>query len=122
MKRENWQKVKAIFDSAVQVEPDNRSAFLNDACADDGELRREVETLLASSDEAESFMETPFAGEIAGLILDTPANQLKNGQGFSHFGRIELDQTRTLSIGGSRRNFLHAVQTHGKILLRCRRC
>ncbi|MDQ3043407.1 MAG: hypothetical protein M3R11_13665, partial [Acidobacteriota bacterium] len=63
MKRENWRKVKAIFDSAVEVAPDNRSAFLNDACADDGELRREVETLLASSDEAESFMETPFAGE-----------------------------------------------------------
>ncbi len=84
MKRENWRKVKAIFDSAVEVAPDNRSAFLNDACADDGELRREVETLLASSDEAESFMETLYVGEIAGLILDPPANQLQIGQGFSH--------------------------------------
>ncbi|MBA4123236.1 MAG: protein kinase [Acidobacteria bacterium] len=95
MKRENWQKVKAIFDSAVEVAPDNRSAFLNDACADDGELRREVETLLASSDEAESFMETPFAGEIAGLILDTPPNQLKNGQGFSHYKIV-----RQIGVGG----------------------
>ncbi len=95
MERENWQKVKAIFDSAVQVAPDNRSAFLNDACADDGELRREVETLLASSDEAESFMETPFAGEIAGLILDTPANQLKNGQVFSHYKIV-----RQIGVGG----------------------
>ena len=95
MKRENWQKVKAIFDSAVEVAPDDRSAFLNDACADDEELRREVETLLASSDEAESFMETPFAGEIAGLILDTSANQLKDGQGFSHYKII-----RQIGVGG----------------------
>ncbi len=95
MKRENWQKVKAIFDSAVEVAPDDRSAFLNDACADDEELRREVETLLASSDEAESFMETPFAGEIAGLILGTPPNQLKNGQVFNHYKIV-----RQIGVGG----------------------
>lgn len=95
MKREDWQKVKAIFDSAVEVAPDSRSAFLNDACANDGELRREVETLLASSDETESFMETPFAGEIAGLILDTPPNQLKNGQVFNHYKII-----RQIGVGG----------------------
>ncbi len=89
MKRENWQKVKAIFDLAVEIAPDARSSFLNNACTNDGELRRKVETLLASSDEAESFMETPFAGEIAELILDTPANQLKNGQIFNHYKIVQ---------------------------------
>ncbi len=95
MKRKNWQKVKEIFDLAVEVSPNARSAFLNDACAGNVGLRREVETLLASFDEAGSFMETPFAGEIAELILDTPANQLKNGQVFSHYKIV-----RQIGVGG----------------------
>lgn len=85
MESENWQKVKAIFDSVVGVAPKERSSFLGFACGGDVELRREVEALLAASDSAGSFMETPFAGEIARSLADGTQNELEPGQVFGRY-------------------------------------
>ncbi len=95
MERENWQKVKAVFDSVIHIGTDERSAFLKNACADDAELRSEVESLLSSSDAAESFMERPFVGEIAELLADGAANRLEPGQVFSRYKII-----RQIGVGG----------------------
>jgi len=48
-----------LFNSALQREVSQRAAFLEKACAGDEELRREVESLLAHKDQAESFIEAP---------------------------------------------------------------
>ncbi len=48
MNDERWQRVKALFQDAVERPPDERDAFLTSATAGDEELRREVESLLAS--------------------------------------------------------------------------
>src|SRR5713226_5398416 len=42
-----WQRVEDIFHRAVELAPGARSAFLEQACAADPSLRREVESLLA---------------------------------------------------------------------------
>jgi hypothetical protein len=40
-------RVKAIFDEAVEIEqPESRRAYLDRACAGDGELRRKLDALL----------------------------------------------------------------------------
>ena len=87
MESENWQKVKVIFDSVIEIAPKERSSFLEIACAGDAELRREVEALLIASESAGSFMETPFAGEIATSLTDSCRNALEPGQ---VFGRYEI--------------------------------
>jgi serine/threonine-protein kinase len=51
MSPERWQQVGATFAEAVQREPGQRQAFLAQACADDPELRAEVEALLAHDEE-----------------------------------------------------------------------
>lgn len=43
-----WQQVKQIFDAAMSRAPSERVRLLDEACANDIALRREVETLLAS--------------------------------------------------------------------------
>jgi eukaryotic-like serine/threonine-protein kinase len=43
---ERWLDVKRIFEEALEVEPAERAAFLDRACKDDPELRREVEALI----------------------------------------------------------------------------
>jgi len=47
MQPERWRKIDSIFQSALDCAPDDRAAFLNEACTGDTELRNEVEALLA---------------------------------------------------------------------------
>ncbi|HEV3073735.1 MAG TPA: serine/threonine-protein kinase [Thermoanaerobaculia bacterium] len=43
---ERWLEVKRIFEAALEVEPEERAAFLDRTCGEDQELRAEVEALL----------------------------------------------------------------------------
>ncbi len=52
MKREKWQHVKQIVDEAILTEPAKRSEYLEGACAEDHELREEVESLLTAHEQA----------------------------------------------------------------------
>jgi eukaryotic-like serine/threonine-protein kinase len=46
MSPERWQRVKEICDSALARAPAQRAAFVAEACGDDAELRREVDSQL----------------------------------------------------------------------------
>jgi serine/threonine-protein kinase len=68
MKPERWQQVEQLCQAALDRAPDERAAFLKQACAEDTELRREVESLLGYQPRAEQFIEAP-ALEIAAQAL-----------------------------------------------------
>jgi serine/threonine protein kinase/tetratricopeptide (TPR) repeat protein len=51
MTPEDWQRVKPILDSALQLDSSHRPAFLNKACADPS-LRHEIESLIAAHEQA----------------------------------------------------------------------
>ena len=59
MTPEHWKQVKDAFQSLVECPPAERAARLDEVCAGDAELRRELELLLASDDQAQSFLEVP---------------------------------------------------------------
>jgi serine/threonine protein kinase len=59
MKPERWRQIEQLYHSAVKLESAQRADFLQEACGADGELRREVETLLAGRTAAENFIEDP---------------------------------------------------------------
>jgi len=67
MTSEDWQKVKEIFNAALDLPPAERHSFIEKSCADN-ELREEVEALLASSDEAEDFIEDPALTRVSHLV------------------------------------------------------
>ncbi len=81
---EQWQQAKEIFDAALRRKPDGRKAYLDEACRDDDFLRGEVESLLSSFDDAESFLEKPAVGEVADVMLEEN-NHLTKGKTFSHY-------------------------------------
>ncbi len=54
MTPERWQQIRDVLAKALELAPGDRPAFLNGACSSDQSLRREVETLLASSDDVRS--------------------------------------------------------------------
>ncbi|HLJ49318.1 MAG TPA: serine/threonine-protein kinase [Bryobacteraceae bacterium] len=47
MDAERWERIAELYHAAQECVPSERTAFLSQACQDDEELRREVESLLA---------------------------------------------------------------------------
>jgi serine/threonine protein kinase len=78
MTPERWQQVKAIFNSAIQYLPEERSSFLSQACSGDTKLRSEVESLIASHERSGEFIDEP-AYQGASWLADQKA-ELKMGQ------------------------------------------
>ncbi len=84
MSDKSWEKAKEIFGDALKLAPADRLRFLDGVCAGDDETRREVESLFASYDDAESFMENPAVGEVAEVIA-AEKNKLESGKCFGHY-------------------------------------
>lgn len=94
MAHENWQQVKEIFADTLRQKPEERASFLDRVCSDDKRLRREIESLLASFDSAESFMESPAIGEVTDRVL-TESRKFAKGQFLGHYEII-----RQIGTGG----------------------
>jgi hypothetical protein len=59
MTPERWQQIRGVLEEALELAPEQRSAFLHRNCSSDPSLRQEVETLLASSpDVRSSFLQS----------------------------------------------------------------
>ena len=59
---QNWEKVKALFHEALELNSTARSTFLRDKCQD-AETRAEVERLLAEHDQSKAFLSRPALGD-----------------------------------------------------------
>ena len=94
MADENWQKVREIFDAALRQNPEERRKFVRRACGTNKTLLADVESLLASLDSAESFMEQPAIAGIAGQMLSEDP-QFSKGQFLNHYEII-----RQIGAGG----------------------
>ena len=57
MTPERYQKIGEHYRAVQELEPGEREAYLEQACAGDDEMRREVESLLGFQSKAESFIE-----------------------------------------------------------------
>src|SRR5437773_11005480 len=87
MKPERWQQINDLFQSAAERAPQERAAFLEEACHGDERLRREVESLIACDGRAENFIESP-ALEVALALLTKDRAGAMVGESRGHY-RIE---------------------------------
>jgi serine/threonine protein kinase/Tfp pilus assembly protein PilF len=94
MKAERWKQVNDLFQSAVERAPEERAAFLDEACYDDEGLRREVDSLLTSYERAENFIELP-AFEVAPELVTNDRTGALVGKVIGHY-RIES----LIGVGG----------------------
>src|SRR5262245_37788183 len=74
---EYWRRVEELYHRAVERNERERTTLLDQECAGDNELRREVEALLAGQKRAETFLEEP------------PAVRLAAGIRLSHYELLE---------------------------------
>jgi serine/threonine protein kinase len=56
---ERWVRIKELFEAAVHLDPNQRTALLDEECGGDETLRREIESLLKSDERTEDFIERP---------------------------------------------------------------
>src|SRR6266446_6291199 len=84
MTNEQWERVKEAFDAALRRRPDERAQFLDEVCGADETMRREVEALLSSFDDAGGFMARPVVGEMAEAV-EIRKTLLTRGQYLGHY-------------------------------------
>ncbi len=70
MNAARWSEVKQVFDKAVDLEAAERASYLDTACADDADLRREVDSLMAAHAQAGAFIEGAPSVEFAEALED----------------------------------------------------
>src|SRR5450432_4096135 len=95
MKPERWNKIESIFHKAVEAGEDRRGAVLEESCAGDDDLRREVESLLARHKSAGSFIETPAFEADSGTVqkLRVPSSaKLRSNLAGRLFGRYRIEE------------------------------
>ncbi len=89
-----WLQLKSAFDEALQLDPAQRPGYIDEVCALDPELRKEIESLLAAH------------GQVSDVFLNTPAAGLEAFQDLrdtdpwvgKHIGAYQL--VRELGSGG----------------------
>jgi eukaryotic-like serine/threonine-protein kinase len=65
MTPERWQMVRGILQSAMELRPDERAAFLDRECASDPSLRKDVDEYLSIEGKLDpEFLETPAANHV----------------------------------------------------------
>jgi serine/threonine-protein kinase len=62
---ERWRQVERVFNAALELEPDARTSFLDQARGDDSWLRRKIDALFFSHEQARSFLESPASAQVA---------------------------------------------------------
>src|SRR5215471_10217529 len=85
MTPERWQKLRELFHGAFERNPEERAAYLAEACRADPALRTEVEGLISSDQRASGFLE-PTRAMLLGA--DGPL-ALKPNQSVGHYRIIE---------------------------------
>ena len=95
MTPERYQQIGRLYHDTVSLEPTQRVAFLQEACAGDEELRQAVERLLASDEQAQAqdFIAEP-ALHVAAEMLAQERSKLV-GHSLNHYQIVSV-----LGVGG----------------------
>jgi serine/threonine protein kinase len=76
MTPERWRQIEQLYHAALERTAEERAAFLATACAGDEALLGEVRSLLASHDQAASFIEKSPEDIVAGMLADEQARSM----------------------------------------------
>src|SRR3989442_8774204 len=108
MTPERLQQIEDLYHSALELDSAERAAFIDDSCNGDEELRHEVESLLASHEQAGDFIEAPVHELGARLIADNQKRSMV-GRAIGHYVFLEF-----LGAGGMGEVYLARDKTLGR--------
>ena len=117
MTPELWQRLKPLYEAALDVPEEQRAQFIAGACKDDPELQQHLEALLAGHDESAGSFDAP----VVNLSDIFPRRHRTLADGEMLLGRFKI--VRLLGSGGmgevyeAEDQFLHSVHIALKTIL-----
>src|SRR4051812_48288588 len=113
MTPQRWQKVKEIFQAALNRAPSERAAFVAEASGGDDLVRQEVESLISSDGHSGTFLDAPVYEAAADLIVEEHSG-LKKGRVIGPFEILSF-----ISRGGMGEVYLaHDPRLNRKVALK----
>ncbi len=92
---DRWNQLETLFHKSLELEPEARSAFLDDSCGEDTELRKELDALLDEVDKPTNILEQPVFEAAHSVVAESHRNAINPGTRISHYEIISL-----LATGG----------------------
>ena len=93
MDSEQWKQIDKLLHAVLEHAPEERDAFLRQACAGDERLEREARSLLTLEQQAKGFLETPaieVAARVVGRDLSIAPMPLSAGDKLGHYEVVSL--------------------------------
>jgi serine/threonine protein kinase len=100
MTPERWQQLKSVLEPAMELAPERRADFLDEACAGDLELREEVESFLEYETASDDLLENP----IFSPVLQEIAEEMHEDFAGRQIGKYRI--LREIGAGGMGMVFL----------------
>src|SRR5947209_2180583 len=69
--RERWKVVEPLLDAALELDPNGRDGFLDQACRGDPALENELRALLAACDQGSTMLQSPAVVAFAPLLAES---------------------------------------------------
>jgi TolB-like protein/tRNA A-37 threonylcarbamoyl transferase component Bud32/Flp pilus assembly protein TadD len=82
---ERWAQIESLFLAGLELPPASRSAFLDEHCGTDLELRREIEGLLESAEKPLEILEQPVFAAARELAAGPEVQLIRPGEAISHY-------------------------------------
>jgi tetratricopeptide (TPR) repeat protein/tRNA A-37 threonylcarbamoyl transferase component Bud32 len=96
-----WPEVEAVLDATLDSDPSNWPVILDQRCAGDADLRREVEALLGRYASAQRFLDSPPVATATALVAEAQAASRTEGKRIGAYRIV-----RQIGHGGTARVYL----------------
>ncbi|MEJ7710579.1 MAG: serine/threonine-protein kinase [Pyrinomonadaceae bacterium] len=90
MTPQRWQQVCELFEATLARDNTQRAAFLSEVCADDEELRQEVDSLISAHGKPDSLFDQSLSKIAAEILTSVPTTTLVGRQVGSYTVEREL--------------------------------
>jgi serine/threonine protein kinase len=90
MNSHRWEQVDELLSAALELDSDKRAAFLNEACADDQELRKEVESLLDADEKEEQNRIEAYPMQVAADWIAEQRTVLASGSSIGPYKILSM--------------------------------